>query len=437
MAQRDVLILNESVPQIQVPQAGDTYRLGKDTDIVGNATVSGTLNGIVIALLGTALQPGANVSTLTNNLNWADDLTGAEIKALLFALADTNNYDDAAKAQVDQLAGPATQGEAEGGTNNTKWMTPLRVAQAIAVFSAGLLNKYDAVTNPGPTNDINDGYSVGSIWMNQATSEVYRCIDNAAATAVWIKTTLTVDELATVAVSGDSDDLTEGVVKLLMTSGERTKLAGIETGATADQTGAEIKALYEAQADTNAFTDALLTKLNGIEALADVTDAVNVEAAGALMDSELTDLAGVKAVTISTLQPKPTEGAFVDGDKTKLDGIESGATADQSAGEIEALLYTVTTGITAYAGGGQANAVELTTRYNHVGTVATTADSVKLPAAAAGLVRTVVNKGANAMDLFPGSGDDINGTGVDTAVSVAAGSSVTVWCADATNWYYE
>tara|TARA_R100001230_G_C5637693_1_gene144286 strand:- start:205 stop:999 length:795 start_codon:yes stop_codon:yes gene_type:complete len=40
------------------------------------------------------------------------------------------------------------------------------------------------------------------------------------------------------------------------------------------------------------------------------------------MDSELTDLAGVKGVTISTLQVKPSEGAFVDGDKTKLDNIE-------------------------------------------------------------------------------------------------------------------
>lgn len=43
------------------------------------------------------------------------------------------------------------------------------------------------------------------------------------------------------------------------------------------------------------------------------------------MDSELTDLAGVKSVTISTLQVKPSEGAFVNGDKTKLDGIATGA----------------------------------------------------------------------------------------------------------------
>ena len=62
-----------------------------------------------------------------------------------------------------------------------------------------------------------------------------------------------------------------------------TKLDGIEANATADQTGAEIKTAYEAEADTNAFTDALLTKLNGIEDAADVTDAANVTAAGALM----------------------------------------------------------------------------------------------------------------------------------------------------------
>lgn len=38
------------------------------------------------------------------------------------------------------------------------------------------------------------------------------------------------------------------------------------------------------------------TKLDGIEALADVTDTANVTAAGALMDSELTDITAVKAL---------------------------------------------------------------------------------------------------------------------------------------------
>jgi len=65
------------------------------------------------------------------------------------------------------------------------------------------------------------------------------------------------------------------------TTAEETKLAGIETGATADQSDAEIKTAYENNADTNAFTDADESKLDGIEALADVTDSANVIAAGA------------------------------------------------------------------------------------------------------------------------------------------------------------
>ena len=77
------------------------------------------------------------------------------------------------------------------------------------------------------------------------------------------------------------------------TDAQFTKLAGIETAATADQTGAQIKTAYEAE--TNAFTDAQFTKLAGIETAADVTDGTNVTAAGALMDSEVTNLAQVKA----------------------------------------------------------------------------------------------------------------------------------------------
>ena len=70
----------------------------------------------------------------------------------------------------------------------------------------------------------------------------------------------------------------------------------VEDGATADQTAGEIKTLYESNSDTNAFTDADHSKLDGIEASADVTDTTNVTAAGALMDSELTNEAAVKAI---------------------------------------------------------------------------------------------------------------------------------------------
>jgi len=59
----------------------------------------------------------------------------------------------------------------------------------------------------------------------------------------------------------------------VFTDADHTKLNGIETGATADQTSAEIKTAYESNSDTNAFTDADHTKLDGIETGAEVGDA--------------------------------------------------------------------------------------------------------------------------------------------------------------------
>ena len=88
----------------------------------------------------------------------------------------------------------------------------------------------------------------------------------------------------TTAGSGDSEELTVVQVRSLI---------NVENGATADQTGAQIKAAYEIQ--TNAYTDAKNAKLSSIEDSADVTDTANVTIAGALMDSEVTNLAQVKA----------------------------------------------------------------------------------------------------------------------------------------------
>ena len=61
---------------------------------------------------------------------------------------------------------------------------------------------------------------------------------------------------------------TGGTVNGRNLSSDGTKLDGIEASATADQTDAEIKTAYENNSDTNAFTDALQTKLNGVAASA-------------------------------------------------------------------------------------------------------------------------------------------------------------------------
>ena len=101
------------------------------------------------------------------------------------------------------------------------------------------------------------------------------------------------------------------------------KLDGIEASATADQTDAEIRAAVEAASDSNVFTDADHSKLNAIEASADVTDATNVTAAGALMDSEVTNLAQVKAFDSSDYATA-AQGTTADAALPKAGGAMTG-----------------------------------------------------------------------------------------------------------------
>jgi hypothetical protein len=129
---------------------------------------------------------------------------------------------------------------------------------------------------------------------------------------------------------------------------------------------------------TAQYTTTLNSKLNGIEALADVTDATNVTAAGALMDSELTSIASVKALNqgVATTDTPTFAGIITSGnvdgrdvsvDGTKLDGIEAAADVTDSTNVLASLVgqEVVATGFTGtldgVLGGGTPAAVNGTT----------------------------------------------------------------------------
>lgn len=135
------------------------------------------------------------------------------------------------------------------------------------------------------------------------------------------------------------------------------------------------KTLIQA-ADVEPFTSAEKTKLSGVETGAEVTSAAKVQSAGALMDSEVTSLSGLKTLTVpdsttisafaatllddanqaamqatlglvigtnvqaysSVLQN--TTASFTSTLETKLNGIETGATADQTPAEILTAVQT-------------------------------------------------------------------------------------------------
>ena len=116
----------------------------------------------------------------------------------------------------------------------------------------------------------------------------------------------------------------DGVIEEL-TKAQVLTFANVEDGADVTDTtnvtsagalmDSELSGIAAVKATTGTFLTADQTKLDGIETSADVTDATNVTAAGALMDSELAGIAAVKATT----------GTFLTADQTKLDGIEASA----------------------------------------------------------------------------------------------------------------
>jgi hypothetical protein len=121
-----------------------------------------------------------------------------------------------------------------------------------------------------------------------------------------------------------------------MSSGDKTKLDGIEAGAKADMTAAEIRtAGFFDITNDGAGSGLDADKLDGQEGAyyspgthdhdADYADIAHEGATGAAHGSASVSVAGFMS----------------SGDKTKLDGVETGATADQSASEILTAIKTV------------------------------------------------------------------------------------------------
>ena len=140
-------------------------------------------------------------------------------------------------------------------------------AAATQVIDTSALGNVGDVTLTGlATGDLLRRNGAGA-WVNYPDSNFATAAQGTAADAALPAATYTAADVKTKYETNANTNA--------FTDAEQTKLAGIETGATADQTGADIKTLYEAEADTNAFTDAEKTKLTGIEtgATADQTGA--------------------------------------------------------------------------------------------------------------------------------------------------------------------
>lgn len=97
------------------------------------------------------------------------------------------------------------------------------------------------------------------------------------------------------------------------------------------------------------------------------------------------------------------------------------------------VIFPSASGLTAHAGGGGTNALQLASGFSRVTTVATNGDSVKLPPAVAGTLVVLSNEGANPTTVYPNGTDQIEDS--TSPVTQLAGQDQIYVSETAGKWY--
>ena len=313
-------------------------------DVTGNIGVSGTVDGRDVASDGTKLDGIESNATA--------DQTAAEIRTLVESASDSNVFTDADHSKLNGIEASATADQTAAEIR-----TLVGNASDSNVFTDALLSKLNGIaasaTNVTNNNQLTNG--AGYITATLTNEQVQDIVGSMVSSNTESGITVTYQDS-----DGTLDFSVASQTDNNFTNADHSKLDGIESGATADQSNSEIKTAYEANSNTNAFTDALLSKLNGIAASATNVTNNNQLTNGAgyitatLTNEQVQDIVGgmvssntESGITVTyqdgdgTLDfsvASQTDNNFTNADHSKLDGIESGATADQTASEIRTLV---------------------------------------------------------------------------------------------------
>ena len=269
-----------------------------------------------------------------------------------------------------------------------------------------LVNNYNATAAPTADDDASDtsgngAFSVGSLWIDVTNDFVYRCVDATATAAVWLRM---VD-----GVSGADDDaVVWSAGRLSFEPAIVLGFSGTELSVVTHKGPINVNEFTIGDADGNveSKTVAEARTLLNVEDGADVTDTANVTAAGALMDSEVANLAAVKAFDPADYATA-SQGAVADNALQEVvddTAPRLGGDLDGQGNEIANYINSVVTS----ASGALSVGV-------HSGNIVVTNGNVTVPATA-GFTCTLIAGGAHTVTF--------NG---NTSAAMAAGDVMTLF----------
>ena len=237
--------------------------------------------------------------------NATADQTAAEIRTLVGNATDSNVFTDAEKTK---LAGIDTNAKDDQTASEIK-----------TLIASSPLDASHLAANSVNTSELADDSVTYSKLQNVSATDRVLGRDSSGAGVVQEITPANLRTMINVE-DGATADQTNAEIKTAyeansntnaFTDAEKTKLTSVETNAKDDQTASEIKTLYESNSNTNALTDAEKTVIDGVTAN---TSELNKLDGFTGSTADLNQVSGMSKQTTITNSDNhfPTSGAVVD-----------------------------------------------------------------------------------------------------------------------------
>ena len=317
-------VLNENKKALITKEiVKDAYEANADTNAFTDAEKS-KLHGIEAGAQVNKVEDVQIDGATVVNAKKQAILTGSAIKKSYEAQPNTNAFTDAEKTKLNDIEAGAQVNKVEDV--QLDGATVVNAKKQAILTGAAIKKSYEAQPNTNAFTDAEKSkLDELDKWKPTAETEI---ANNNAEIAEAKKS---ISELGdeTNAIAGRVTTLEGSAVRDVLLNGATTVDAKTHK---ATLTAAGIKTSYEANADTNAFTDAEKAKLEGITADAQPNKVEDVQLNGTSVLDESTKIANVTAAAIKTAyESNANTNAFTNAEKSKLAGL----TADAQPNKVE------------------------------------------------------------------------------------------------------
>ena len=244
--------ISANVTTVAGNNANVTTVAGNNSNITAVANNSSNINSAVsnASNINAAVSNASNINTVAN--------VSSNVTTVAGSIANVNTTAGSI-ANVNTTAGSISNVNAVGNAIANVNTTASNIANV-----NNFAGTYQIASSNPSTDGNNNSLAAGDLYFNTASNELR--VYNGSTWQGGVTATGNLAGLGANTFTGNISFSGSQTVDGRDVSVDGAKLDGIEAGATGDQTNAEIKTAYEANSNTNGFTDALLSKLNAIEA---------------------------------------------------------------------------------------------------------------------------------------------------------------------------